>query len=730
LSIRTLLVLLVLAVWLPALAGFSVLARATYLREVEDARHDVEQMGESIAATIERELDKRVVMATALSASSSLQDQDFRRFHVEASTALKGTGAWALLVDRETQLVNTVLPFEEHVTRRRPSGLPLLKDSPGIIFAPQGAATQRPVLGAFVPEPNSTPPTRNVGVVFDLSAIQTIVDRQKYPNGSVAAVVDQDFVIMARSRDPQKWVGRQAGPEIQRRIRAQEVARFGESVTLDGVPSLTYMTSPNKYGWSVVLALPKHSLTQTADGLMVQVASVSAVILAIGLGMVLYLARRIAGPVVALRDDAVQLGDDAVPPQRAFPVTELTEVSRALHEAGRRSREAKQLLETRVREAVLEARSAQAKLMDGQKREAIGRLTGGLAHDFNNLLQTISVALQVLERDATQSKHTRVLNSARQAPGMAADLVRQMLSFGRERPLKREAVDLAQLFARSQELTDKAVGENIVLSMQVAKGLPTVFVDPAQLELAVLNLVFNARDAMPDGGSISVAAHVRERTGHGDAARAGHVCVSVTDNGTGMDERTKAHAFEPYFTTKAIGAGSGLGLAQVAAFVRQSEGHAVIDSAVGRGTTVTLCLPIADGPPGEGAQVPASPPAPRSQPLSILMVEDDALVSDVVVPALEGLGHTVRLCVSGEAACRVLEGGAAFDVLFTDVVMPGRVSGLDLAHWSRTHRPDLPVVVATGYTARDIPPDLEQLRKPYDIDALMLAILRTLEPGS
>jgi signal transduction histidine kinase len=715
-----------MAVWLPALAGFSLLARITYLREVADARHAVEQLGENIASSVERELDKRVFMATALSASSALAEQDWRRFHREASAALKGSGAWALLVDERMQLVNTVLPFDAHVARERPPGLPLLREGAAILFAAHGAATERPVLGAFVPDVQTSPVARNVGVVFELSAIQGILDKQSHAQGTLSAVVNQDMVIMARSRDPQKWVGATSGPEIRRRVREKETG-FGESVTLDGVPSLTFITGANRYGWSVVLALPKDALTDAARRLTMQALAASAAILAIGLATVLYLARRVGAPVIALRNDAIQLGGDSVPPERAFPVVEMREVSRALHEAGRRSREAKQLLETRVREAVVDAESAQAKLLEGQKREAIGRLTGGLAHEFNNLLQTISVALQVIERDASEGRSARVLQSARQATRRAADLVRQMLSFGRERPLKREPVRLARLLTGSQELTDKAVGEKIVLSVDVPADLPPVYVDPAQLELAVLNLVFNARDAMPNGGRIRITA-TRQRPA-GDAADApDNVCLSVADNGAGMDEVTKARAFEPYFTTKPIGAGSGLGLAQVAAFVRQSEGQATIDSAPGRGTTVSLWLPVAAVDAAAASAAPVAPPAPRVLPLRILMVEDDALVSAVVVPALERLGHAVRLCTSSDVAQQLLQDGRdSFDVLFTDIVMPGSTSGLDLARWARAHRPALPVVVATGYTVREVPSDLELLRKPYDIDALTTAMLRAIE---
>ena len=308
----------------------------------------------------------------------------------------------------------------------------------------------------------------------------------------------------------------------------------------------------------------------------------------------LYLARRVGGPVVALRDDAMHLGDDSVPPERAYPVREVREVSRALHEAGRRSHEAKLLLETRVREAVVDAESAQAKLLEGQKREAIGRLTGGLAHEFNNLLQTISVALQVLERDAREGRNAACCSrpgghAARRRPGAP------------DAGLRPRAAAQARAGARSRgccagsQRTDRQGRrrEDRSCTLDVPADLPPVYVDPAQLELAVLNLVFNARDAMPGGGADRHHRGAAPRPGRRADRRGRSSASSVRDNGAGMDEATKAKAFEPYFTTKPIGAGSGLGLAQVRRSCARARGMPRSTASPAAARRVALWLPVA-----------------------------------------------------------------------------------------------------------------------------------------
>jgi signal transduction histidine kinase/ActR/RegA family two-component response regulator len=666
-------------------------------------------------------------MARTLAASLALRDGDLRRFHAEASAATRDSEDWVFLVDRERQLLNTLRPYDPAQSLPRAPGAPLVGPQPQFFFTPHGPLLGKPVIGVFVAEAGVSPPRFNVGVSFPLSALQSLLDANSFPDGSVAAVIDRDQFVMARSRDPARWVGVQATGELKRRAQIGETG-IAPSVTLDGVPSITYLSRPDRYGFSVVIALPQTALSGAARRLTFQAMAASAALLGLGLGLALYAARRISTPVGALRRAALQLGQEAIPPVLSTGVSEADEVSAALHIAGQRIREATATLEHRVAEAVRQAQDAQARLLTAQKHEAIGRLSGGIAHDFNNLLQTISTAHHVLDRSVTSGPQRRVLDAAMRATAKAADLIRQMLAFGRAQPLHAQPVDLGDFVLKSQELTSKALGQRVTLTARIAPGLPPLLVDPTQLELALLNLIFNARDAMPGGGEVRIEGRLAlpdECTALGEGR---FVCVEVSDNGAGMDAATLAQAFDPYFTTKPIGSGSGIGLSQVLAFARQSGGDARLHSTPGVGTRASLFLPTCERQAAGGEAAPAGTPVLR--PLRILMVEDDVLVVSVVKPALEGLGHQVTLCSTADDAVELLSRPQDVDVLFTDVVMPGSMTGLDLVEWCDAHRPGLPCVVVSGYTAQPLGRPLKMLRKPYGVAELVAALAQAVEQGA
>lgn len=727
-SIRIRLLLLVFAVWLPAVAGLGLLAQATYGREAAAARQNIQQLAQSLNFIVEREIDKRAVMAKALSALSAVGDGDLARFHAEAKAATAGTGSWAFLVDRDAMLVNTLWPSADTPPLRRLPDRPMVGGEPEVFFSLSSLARNLPSLGVYAPAGGGQPPRFNVGVAFEPAVIQEIVDQHAYPRGGVAAVIDRDQRVMARSREPAKWLGTAATGELRRRASAGE-SGFAQTTTLDGVPSITYLSPPNRHRWAVVIAMPQSALTEAARRVTAQVVAASALLLLLGLGLAIYAARRISQPVVALREAAMQLGRESVPPKLATGVLEADDVGLALHEAGLRQRDATRTLEQRVAQAVQQAEQAQARLLEGQKHEAIGRLTSGLAHDFNNLLQTIRTGLQVMERTTADGSQRRVLQAALRASVKAADLVRQMLTFGRTQPLQPQPVDLRDFVLRSQEFTSKAVGGRVHLSASIEPDLSPAFVDPTQFELALLNLVFNARDALAgsaEAGQVHIhcrwaePAEVQALGAQEPRAGARFVCVEVADNGPGMDAQTLSKVFEPYFTTKPVGVGSGLGLPQVLAFARQSGGDIRLLSEPGTGTRACLLLPACDAAAGPE---PADPPPVREQrPLRVLMVEDDVLVASVVAPALEAAGHTVVLCANADQALPRLESGQPFDVLFTDVVMPGALNGIDLVHWCEANLPALPAVIATGFAPQHADVQGVVLRKPYAVDELLAAL--------
>lgn len=681
----------------------------------------MQQLAQSLSSLVERELDKRAVMARSLGASTALKTRDLRAFYDEAALAVQGTQSWVILEDATTQVLTTRAPFRLGAANARAQDAPFVS-APTVSFIGSGVVSKAPRLAVMAPELSVSPARYNIGVCFDPLVVQAILDQTTFPEGSIAGIVDQNFLLMARSRDAAKWLGKPSATGLLRRMQGREYG-FAESTTLDGIASLVYLAQPNRYGWMAAIAIPLSTFSAAAWRITAQAFAASGALLVIGLGWALYAARRISGPVLALRAAAMELSLDAVPPKLDTGVEEADEVSAALHRAGLRAHEATATLERRVAEAVNESREAQARLLNGQKHEAIGRLTGGIAHDFNNLLQTISVGLQVMEMTATAGQG-KVLESSRRATTKAAELVRQMLAFGKAAPLTPQPVDFADFMLKTQELASKAVGAKIVLVASVDPHLPGIYVDPTQLELALLNLVFNARDAMPKGGKIEITAGIASEEQTRTLDHRAFVRIDVADDGPGMDAQTLSRALEPYFTTKAVGAGSGLGLPQVDSFVKQSGGEVRLQSAPGKGTRVRLFLPSCELPGAAAVRVAQHEEHRR---LAILMVEDDILVSSVVVPALESAGHEVTLCGTADDAIVLLQRGVAFDVLFTDVVMPGKMTGMDLAHWCASRLPKLGVVVATGYTTQASDTTAEVLRKPYEVAALLAALQRASE---
>src|SRR5712691_8577708 len=359
----------------------------------------------------------------------------------------------------------------------------------------------------------------------------------------------------------------------------------------------------------------------------------------------------------------------------------------------------------RLHDEVAQRELAENALRQSQKMEAIGRLTGGIAHDFNNLLTAIlgNVDLAVLRLGNANERVQRNLASAREASQRAVTLVNRLLSYSRLHPLEVKAVDVNRLVQGMSELLRRAIGEPISVETAFAGGLWKTTVDPNQLESAILNLAVNAKDAMPDGGRLTIEtanAHLDEAyaTTHGDGITAGqYVMLAVTDTGSGMSQEVVDHAFEPFFTTKPTGVGTGLGLSMVYGFIKQSGGHIKIYSEVGRGTSVRLYLPR-NGGDQQQAAVRQRPPTSRGRE-RILVVEDDAQVRASILRQLASLGYAAAEAPGGTAALAALEAAPQpYDVLLTDVVMPGPLNGEALAAEAVRRWPMVKVVFMSGYT--------------------------------
>lgn len=389
-------------------------------------------------------------------------------------------------------------------------------------------------------------------------------------------------------------------------------------------------------------------------------------------------------------------------------------------------------LERKVEERTREREEALAKLFASQKMESIGKLTGGLAHDFNNLLAAILSNLDLLrKRLPDDAKFRRLLDGAIHGAERGASLTARLLAFARRQELKPEAVDVAEMVAGMAELLERSLGASIQVETDIPSPLPAMHVDLNQLELALLNLAVNARDAMPFGGSLLISAAAEtfaDAVPVADLSPGDYIRISVTDAGVGMDETILAQAREPFFTTKGPGKGTGLGLSMVQGLAVQSGGALRLRSKPGQGTTVDLWLPKSRDARPQAAAAPLAP-AVSHRRLSILLIDDDALVRMGTVDMLEDLGHTVTEAGSAAEALTILQAGrAGLDAVITDQAMPG-MRGTELAAELAQKYPGLPVILATGYA--ELPngenPGLPRLAKPFRQEGLAQVLDRAVQ---
>ncbi|MFH5923771.1 PAS domain-containing hybrid sensor histidine kinase/response regulator [Roseomonas xinghualingensis] len=385
-------------------------------------------------------------------------------------------------------------------------------------------------------------------------------------------------------------------------------------------------------------------------------------------------------------------------------------------------RDANANLQREVEREMAAREAAQARLTQTLKLEALGQLTGGVAHDFNNLLAVVMAGISLLARADDPARREKLLASIAQAAQRGADLTRRLLTFARRQALRPEPVALGPWLAEIDALLSRSLRADITVEIDAPEGTWPVMADPSEMELAVTNLALNAQDAMPRGGRLRIAVQnvTLAGTEEADELSGDFLRLDVEDNGTGMAPEALARAFEPFFTTKG-GGGNGLGLAQVYGFARQSGGVARVSSKPGQGTCVTLLLPRAH----EEASKEAAPNTAAARSLRVLVVEDDDAVASLVLDMMRHLEHAAVRASSPADALEMLERGLEADLVFTDVLMPGGMDGLDLARSVAARRPGLPVLLTSGYggaPARVAEAGLPLLRKPYGLEALREAL--------
>jgi signal transduction histidine kinase len=717
-TLRLRVVLLTLLILLPAIGVGAWLVAAAVAREHAVMETRLLETTRALSLVLDREVERRVAIVQLLAASPQAQDLDFPGFCKLAKVAQVTQLGNIALIDRQVQYVNTLLPD---------CGINAKHSVVGAAdFTEKGSHLSDLFLGAVSREPLSVlsvpltvqGQTYNVALAIRPPEFQRIIDDQNLPQSWGVSIVNQHGTVLARRPDPQRWVGTKRISPLNAQLRgAQEGALFAES--LDGIPSMVFFNRSPQFGLNLLISVPQNLYFSGRTKSVIQASGGAVLLLLLGGCTALWVGRRVAAPIEALQTAASDLEAGRVVSLPATPIFELQQVGDALVRASERISASNAAMQRRVADAVSATETTQARLVQSQKLEAIGRLTGGIAHDFNNLLQTLSTGLHVLDLMVHDAKAKPLIDAGKRAVNRGSRLVQQLLLFGRHVSLSRQPLDFRNHLLSMEALLTRALPPNIHLHSEIAPDLWAMDTDASQLEVALLNLVFNARDAMEKGGILTIRAF-NDTAGNYD-----QVVIEVSDTGTGISAELLGQIFEPFFTTKAVGRGTGLGLSQVRTFAEQSGGSATARSIEGAGTTITLRLPWSTRQPVLD-QTLVETVALRG-PCRLLMVEDDVMISEVVSSALVAAGFTVVHARTGDEALALLQGGARFDVVFSDVVMPGAINGVELATRLARDFPSLPVVLTSGYAGQV--PDLADtplLTKPYSVQALVRALVEVL----
>jgi signal transduction histidine kinase len=395
-----------------------------------------------------------------------------------------------------------------------------------------------------------------------------------------------------------------------------------------------------------------------------------------------------------------------------------------------RTAELQQALAT-LKAAIAQREQAEERLRQSEKLKAVGQLTGGIAHDLNNMLQSITGSLSMVRLRLQQARAADIpgyVDRAERGAHRAATLTHRLLAFARRQTLAPKPVDLDRVAGGMEDMLRRTIGPGIQLDMRLANGRWLVMCDPDQMESALLNLCINARDAMPDGGWLTVGTQEVMLTDadvadHEDMAPGRYVAIAVSDTGTGMTPEVVQHVFEPFFTTKPQGQGTGLGLSQIYGFVRQSGGLMQIDTAPGQGTTVRVCLPYC----GRNEQDTLATGTRTGK--TLLLVEDEEDVRELISENLRDLGYSVLEAEDGAAALRLVQAGTQFDLLVSDIGLPGMLDGRQLVDAVRARIPHLPVVLITGYAGGQAVTNADLLHKPFDLSVLADLVRTRIDSG-
>ena len=756
-SIRSRVLLLVLATLLPGMLGLAWLLSHTYSAEREANERTLRETARAVSQVIDGELLRRATIARVLAQSRLLdapapaRAPELDQVEQQARRALVGLEGWIELRSAGQVLFDTrgdafsgrSLPV--HALAQQPHIEPLWMPSPGGSIpdtSPDTSpATSPDATPASVPHAAIVQPVQRDGrTLYELvitvlpAEMQRLVDAQTLPPGWVGAVLDSQGTLVARYPGGEAYTGRSATADLRRSLQDKTEALL-QSVSMDGRPTTVYF-SRAPMGWSYVLGMPTEVFAGRVPEAVLRVGLVALLLSALAVAGALWLARRIVLPVRGLKRAVLELQSGQPVQVRATGLGECDEVTSALAEAAQTIRNGRAELERQVADAVEKTRLAEQHAAQGQRVAAVGRLTAGVAHDFNNLLGVVSNSAHLIQRHPAAAELQSPLAATQRAVQMGSQLTQHLLRFAGRQPVKRQQVQLASALPEMQALLSSVLGARVKVSVHVAPGTAAVHVDSSELEMALIHLALNARDAMSNGGELRLRAcdaHADDLADSPSLAPGRYVLISVGDDGVGISPELAAHVFEPFFTTKGLGQGSGLGLSQVHGFCTQAGGSARLRSTPGLGTTVMLLLPAAAGLPepalapttaATDAQAQQAQVKRRIAGARVLLVEDNQALGDITAALLVAHGARVQRADDAMQAMRLVDAGTTFDVVLSDVMMPGAMDGLALARRLRVVRPLLPVVLITAFgdALAAATAEFKVLTKPCPQDELLLAL--------
>jgi signal transduction histidine kinase len=728
------LALLIAAVVIPAVLAFLLLIYSLYRRESAARERQLFSTATVLMTAVDADLGRGWALLDAIDKSDALARHDWAAFDDEARR-ISPPGMYFLLADSGGRmLVNT----------RAPRGTPL-PTGPSPTFATrwrilqrQGRDVSNVFLGRVAPRPTVAldmlvrqggRPAYALSLLMDTTVQQQLLASQTLPAGWIAGLLDGRGMTIARSPPLPQFVGKPGSPDVVARIKRGEQGVLA-STSVTGQPVVVAMARSRRSGWTGVVAAPRAEFEDAARSSLILALTMAAGIFLAGVLAAAALSRRLVRAMRMLADQATAVGEGRPALIANTGVLEADQVSEVLARAAaeRASREA----ELAALNASLAVRVAEAteRLVQAQKMEALGQLTGGFAHDFNNLLAAILGNLYLLKRSALDVRQARLVANAESAGERGAKLTGQLLTFSRRQRLAPEPLDLNVEVERVVDLLPSNLGEGVRLIVSFANPPVTALADRTQLELAILNLAINARDAMPAGGALTIAvgvAEVETQAHETEPTPGRYAVIAVSDTGEGMERHVQERAFEPFFTTKAPGRGSGLGLPQVLGMARQLGGGVTIDSAPGAGATVRLLLPLTEAPAARTASAPKPPPL-SALGLKVLVVDDDPAVRTATAEMLAALGCEAIEASDGESGIAALV--ADLDLVVADYAMPG-MNGAELAQRIATLAPRLPVLIITGYADPQRLPGSWSgpvLTKPFDLEDLAEAVRQATAP--